>query len=147
MMSGLNKVQLIGNLGRDPEVRSTQNGKKVVTLNIATSENWKDASGNRVERTEWHRVVIWNEPLGEIAEKYLAKGAKVYIEGKLTTRKWKDPDGHDRYSTEIHLTPYNGTMTFLDSAPDNRERPSNGSRSCAPPAPPPSDDLRDEIPF
>ena len=103
-MSGfLNKVQLIGNLGRDPEVRSTQSGKKVVTLNIATGESWKDASGNKVERTEWHRVVIWNEGLGEIAEKYLAKGAKVYVEGKLTTRKWQDQDGNDRYSTEIHL--------------------------------------------
>jgi single-strand DNA-binding protein len=148
MMSGfLNKVQLIGNLGRDPEVRSTQSGKKVVTLNIATGESWKDASGNKVERTEWHRVVIWNEGLGEIAEKYLAKGAKVYVEGKLTTRKWQDQDGNDRYSTEIHLTPYNGTMTFLDSAPDNRERPSNGSRSTEPSAPPPSGDLDDEIPF
>ncbi len=94
-MSGfLNKVQLIGNLGRDPEVRSTQSGKKVVTLNIATGESWKDASGNKVERTEWHRVVIWNEGLGDIAEKYLAKGAKVYVEGKLTTRKWQDQDGN-----------------------------------------------------
>ena len=122
-MSGfLNKVQLIGNLGRDPEVRSTQGGKKVVTLSIATGESWKDASGNKVERTEWHRVVIWNEGLGDIAEKYLVKGAKVYVEGKLTTRKWQDQDGNDRYSTEIHLTPYNGTMTFLDAGADRPRR-------------------------
>ena len=147
-MSGfLNKVQLIGNVGRDPEVRSTQSGKKVVTLNLATGESWKDASGNKVERTEWHRVVIWNEGLGEIAEKYLAKGAKVYVEGKLTTRKWQDQDGNDRYSTEIHLTPYNGTMTFLDSAPDSRGRASNGNGSSVPSAPPPAGDLDDEIPF
>ena len=159
MMSGfLNKVQLIGNLGRDPEVRSTQSGKKVVTLNVATGESWKDASGNKVERTEWHRVVIWNEGLGEIAEKYLAKGAKVYVEGKLTTRKWQDQDGNDRYSTEIHLTPYNGTMTFLDSAPDNRERSAGAAgreRAREPAAAGGSTgagfhgggDLDDEIPF
>jgi single-strand DNA-binding protein len=146
MSGSLNRVQLIGNLGRDPEVRSTQSGKKVVTLNIATSESWKDASGNRVERTEWHRVVIWNEGLGDIAEKYLAKGAKIYLEGKLTTRKWQDQDGNDRYSTEIHLTPYNGTLTFLDSAPD-RERSGGNARTSAPAAAPPSGDLDEEVPF
>src|SRR5271166_2804020 len=118
-MSGyLNRVQLIGNLGRDPEVRHTQAGKTVVTLSIATSENWKDDMGNRVERTEWHRVVIFNEGLGTIAEKFLAKGAKVFVEGKLTTRKYTDSDGVERYSTEIHLTPYNGTLTFLDARKD-----------------------------
>jgi len=118
-MSGyLNKVTLIGNLGRDPEVRATRDGKQVVTLNIATSESWRDASGTRVERTEWHRVVIWNDGLGRIAEKYLAKGAKVYVEGKLVTNKWTDTAGVERYSTEIHLTPYNATLTFLGSAGD-----------------------------
>ena len=123
-MSGfLNKVQLIGNLGRDLETRDTQTGKAVVTLNVATGESWKDASGNKVERTEWHRVVIWNEGLGAIAGKYLTKGAKVYVEGKLTTRKWQDQAGNDRYSTEIHITPYNGTITFLESASASRERP------------------------
>ncbi len=116
-MSGyLNKAQLIGNLGRDPEVRTTQGGKQVVTMSIATAESWRDAnSGDRVERTEWHRVVIWNEGLGKIAEKFLAKGVKVFVEGKLVTNKYTDNQGVERYSTEIHLTPFNGTLTFLDS--------------------------------
>ena len=118
-MSGyLNRVQLIGNLGRDPEGRTTQTGKTVVTLVIATSESWKDERGNRVERTEWHRIVIFSEGLGQIAEKYLEKGSKVYLEGKLCTRKWQDQSGADRYSTEIHLTPYNGVLIFLDSRRD-----------------------------
>ena len=115
-MSGyLNKASLIGNLGRDPEVRTTQSNKVLVTLNIATSESWKDDRGDRVERTEWHRVVIWNEGLAKIAEKFLARGSKVYVEGKLVTNKYTDQAGVDRYSTEIHLTPYNGTLTFLDN--------------------------------
>jgi len=118
-MSGyLNRVQLMGNLGRDPEVRTTQTGKTVVTLVIATGESWKDERGNRVERTEWHRIVIFNEGLGQIAEKYLQKGSKVYLEGKLSTRKWQDQSGADRYSTEIHLTPYNGVLIFLDGRRD-----------------------------
>jgi single-strand DNA-binding protein len=118
-MSGyLNRVQLIGNLGRDPEVRTTQTGKTVVTLVIATGESWKDEGGNRVERTEWHRIVIFNEGLGQIAEKYLQKGSKVYLEGKLCTRKWQDQSGADRYSTEIHLAPYNGVLIFLDGRRD-----------------------------
>jgi len=111
-------VQLIGNLGRDPEVRTAQTGKTVVTLVIATGESWKDERGNRVERTEWHRIVIFNERLGQIAEKYLQKGSKVYLEGKLCTRKWQDQSGADRYSTEIHLTPYNGMLIFLDGRRD-----------------------------
>jgi single-strand DNA-binding protein len=122
-MSGyLNRVQLIGNLGQDPEVRSTQAGKMIVTLSIATGESWNDAqSGERRERTEWHRVVIFNEGLAKIAEKYLTKGAKVLIEGKLATNKWKDSDGNDRYTTEVQVQPYNGTLTFLDSKkPDSR---------------------------
>jgi len=116
-MSGfLNRVQLIGNLGRDPEVRTTQSGGRVVTLSIATTESWKDErSSERRERTEWHRVVIFNEGLGKIAERYLEKGAKVYLEGKLTTRKWQDQSGADRYSTEIHLASYSGVLTFLDN--------------------------------
>ena len=146
-MSGfLNRVQLIGNLGRNPEVRTTQSGKSVVTLSMATSESWKDdRTGDRIERTEWHRVVIWNEALGNIAEKYLAKGSKVFIEGKLTTRKWRDESGADRYSTEIHLTPYNGTLTFLDS-----RKNSNGTASADEPRERPpagSGDVDDDIPF
>ena len=118
-MSGyLNRVQLIGSLGRDPEVRTAQTGKTVVTLVIATGESWKDERGNRVERTEWHRIVIFSEGLGQIAEKYLQKGSKVYLEGKLYTRKWQGQSGADRYSTEIHLTPYNGVLIFLDGRRD-----------------------------
>jgi single-strand DNA-binding protein len=118
-MSGyLNRVQLIGNLGRDPELRTTQTGKAVVTLVIATGESWKDERGNRVGKTEWHRIVIFSEGLGQIAEKYLEKGSKVYIDGKLCTRKWQDQSGADRYSTEIHLTPYNGMLIFLDGRRD-----------------------------
>ena len=118
-MSGyLNRVQLIGNLGRDPEVRTAQTGKTVVTLVIATGESWKDERGNRVERTEWHRIVIFNERLGQIAEKYLQKGSKLYLEGKLCTRKWQDQSGADRYSTEIQLTRYNGMLIFLDGRRD-----------------------------
>ena len=118
-MSGyLNRVQLIGNLGRDPELRTTQTGKTVVTLVIATGESWKDERSNRVEKTEWHRIVIFSEGLGQIAEKYLEKGSKVYLEGKLCTRKWQDQSGANRYSTEIHLTPYNGVLIFLDGRRD-----------------------------
>ena len=140
-MSGfLNRVQLIGNLGRAPEVRTMQNGGQAVTLSIATSESWKDdRSGERRERTEWHRVVIFNEGLGKLAERYLRKGAKVYLEGKLTTRKWQDQSGADRYSNEIHLTPFNGVLTFLDSRRDG-ERPSGGDPAGSP-------DPGDEPPF
>ena len=135
-MSGyLNRVQLIGNLGQDPEVRSTQAGKKIVTLSIATSESWNDAqSGERRERTEWHRVVIFNEGLAKIAEKYLTKGAKVLIEGKLATNKWKDSDGNDRYTTEVQVQPYNGTLTFLDTKKRDGERAAGGNGGTREPA-------------
>ncbi|WP_299875990.1 single-stranded DNA-binding protein [uncultured Sulfitobacter sp.] len=116
MAGSVNKVILIGNLGRDPEVRSFQNGGKVCNLRIATSENWKDRNtGERRERTEWHTVAIFNENLVRLAEQYLRKGSKVYIEGKLETRKWQDQSGQDRYSTEVVLRPYAGELTFLDS--------------------------------
>ena len=114
MAGSVNKVILIGNLGRDPEVRSFQNGGKVVNLRIATSEQWKDkSSGERRERTEWHSVAIFNEPIGRIAEQYLRKGSTVYIEGQLETRKWQDQSGQDRYSTEVVVRPYTGNMTLL----------------------------------
>ena len=117
MAGSVNKVILVGNLGRDPEVRSFQNGGKVVNLRIATSESWKDKqSGERKERTEWHSVAIFSEPLARIAEQYLRKGSKVYIEGQLETRKWQDQSGADRYSTEVVLRPYRGELTLLDSA-------------------------------
>jgi single-strand DNA-binding protein len=115
MAGSLNKVMLIGNLGRDPESRSFQNGGKVVSLNIATSETWKDrATGERKEKTEWHSVQIFNENIGRVAEQYLRKGSKVYIEGALQTRKWQDKNGQDRYTTEIVIQNFNGALTLLD---------------------------------
>ena len=118
MAGSLNKVMLIGNLGQDPEVKSFQNGGKVCNLRIATSEQWKDKnSGERQERTEWHSVAIFSEGLVSVAERYLRKGSKVYVEGQLQTRKWQDQQGNDRYSTEIVLRGFNGTLTMLDGAP------------------------------
>ena len=123
MAGSVNKVILIGNLGRDPEVRSFQNGGKVCNLRIATSETWKDRNtGERREKTEWHSVAIFQEGLVRIAEQYLKKGSKVYIEGQLQTRKWQDQSGQDRYSTEVVLQGYNGVLTMLDG----RDGPSGG---------------------
>lgn len=172
MAGSVNKVILIGNLGRDPEVRTFQNGGKVCNLRIATSENWKDRNtGERRERTEWHSVAIFNENLARLAEQYLRKGSKVYIEGKLETRKWQDQSGQDRYSTEVVLRPYAGEMTFLDGRDggggggqmgggggggqmgyDDRDMGYGGGggggySSGGSPAPAPSRDLDDEIPF
>ncbi len=116
MAGSVNKVTLVGNLGKDPEVRRTGNGDPVVNLRIATSENWRDkASGERKEKTEWHSVVIFNENLAKVAEQYLRKGSKVYIEGQLQTRKWQDQQGQERYSTEVVLQRYRGELTLLDS--------------------------------
>ena len=115
MAGSVNKVILVGNLGRDPEVRSTQDGLKIVNLSLATSESWRDKnSGERREKTEWHRVVIFNEKLGEVAEKFLKKGSKIYVEGALQTRKWTDQGGQERYSTEVVLQRYRGELTMLD---------------------------------
>jgi len=114
-MAGVNKVILVGNLGDDPEARSLNNGGEVVNLRVATSENWKDRDGNRQERTEWHRVVIFNENLGRVAKSYLKKGSKVYLEGQIQTRKWTDQSGADRYSTEIVLQRFRGELVLLDS--------------------------------
>ncbi len=120
----LNKVQIIGNLGRDPELRATQNGSSIAALSVATSESWKDKnSGERVERTEWHRVVILNnDGLCKLVERCLARGSKVYVEGQIRTRKWTDREGVERYATEIHVTPYGGAVIFLDGKRDNDER-------------------------
>ncbi|WP_225026583.1 single-stranded DNA-binding protein [Xinfangfangia pollutisoli] len=119
MAGSVNKVIIVGNLGRDPEVRSFQNGGKVVNLRIATSETWRDRnSGERKERTEWHSVAIFSEPLAKIAEQYLRKGSTVYIEGALETRKWQDQSGQDRYTTEIVLRPYRGELTLLGGRGD-----------------------------
>jgi single-strand DNA-binding protein len=115
MAGSVNKVILIGNLGRDPESRTFNNGGKVCNLRIATSENWKDKqTGERRERTEWHSVAIFSEGLANVAERYLRKGSKVYIEGQLRTRKWQDQSGNDRYSTEVVIDGFNGSMTMLD---------------------------------
>ncbi len=115
MARGINKVILIGNLGDDPDVRFTGQGAAVANLSLATSESWKDQAGNKQEKTEWHRVVIFGK-LAEIAQQYLKKGSKVYIEGKLQTRKWQGQDGQDRYTTEVVVDPFNGQLQMLDSA-------------------------------
>ncbi len=144
-MSSLNKVTLIGRLGKDPEVRNFQNGGKVVNFSIATSERWKDSDGNQKERTEWHNVAIFNEKLGEIAEKYLRKGAQVYLEGQLQTRKWQDQSGNDRYTTEVVLPRFGGAITLIGGRGDGGgDAPANDAprQSVAEDRP-----LDDEIPF
>ena len=143
MSGSLNRATLIGNLGADPEARTTQSGQRIVTFSVATTESWKDTSGERRERTEWHRVVIFNEGLAKIAEKYLTKGAKVFVEGKLATRKWQDQQGNDRYTTEIQLSPYTGTLTFLDSCKGDADERGGRDKGYTPPA----GDDPDEIPF
>jgi single-strand DNA-binding protein len=161
MAGSVNKVILVGNLGKDPEVRSTQSGSKIVNFTLATSDTWNDkASGERKERTEWHRVVIFNERLADIAERYLRKGRKVYVEGSLQTRKWTDQSGQEKYTTEIVIDRFRGELTLLDSgrseeggtgeagsysrdrAPAQRSGPRGGQSWDAP-----KGDLDDEIPF
>jgi single-strand DNA-binding protein len=125
MAGSVNKVILIGNLGADPEIRRTADGRPIANLRIATSENWRDkATGERRERTEWHRVVIFSEGLAKIAEQYLKKGAKVYLEGQLQTRKWQDKEGQDRWTTEVVLQGFNSALTMLDSRGGGGERDS-----------------------
>jgi len=159
MAGSVNKVILIGNLGRDPEVRNFQNGGKVCNLRIATSETWKDRNtGERRERTEWHSVAIFSEPLVRVAEQYLRKGSKVYIEGQLETRKWQDQSGQDRYSTEVVLRPYRSELTMLDGRGDGgggggyvSDQSSGGDYGHADdrggPGGPAGRDIDDEIPF
>ena len=160
MAGSVNKVILVGNLGKDPEVRNAQSGMKIVNLALATSDSWNDkASGERKEQTEWHRVVIMNDKLGEVAEKYLRKGSKVYIEGKLQTRKWTDQSGQDKYTTEVLIGRFGGELQLLDRNPNAS---SGGGEDYAPRAAPaakaparavggwdaqPGADLDDEIPF
>lgn len=116
MAGSVNKVILVGNLGRDPEVRYAQSGAKIVNMSVATSESWKDKqTGERQERTEWHRVVIFNDRIGDVAEKYLKKGSKVYLEGQLRTRKWTDKSGQEKYTTEVVIERFRGELTLLDS--------------------------------
>jgi single-strand DNA-binding protein len=177
MAGSVNKVILVGNLGADPEIRRTQDGRPIVNLRLATSETWRDRnSGERRERTEWHRVVIFSEGLAKVAEQYLKKGSKVYIEGQLQTRKWQDQQGQDRWSTEVVLQGYNAQLTMLDKAAgggvggdfaDDGGAPDYGSYGSgsfgggsgsrpSTPAPArqpalagggPRDDMNDEVPF
>lgn len=175
MAGSVNKVILVGNLGADPETRNFQNGGMVCNLSVATSESWRDKNtGERKERTEWHRVAIFSEPLAKVAQQYLRKGSKVYLEGQLETRKWQDQSGQDRYTTEVVLRPYKSELTMLDSrqdregmgggggynqvgygggqdnrggGQDNRGGGYDQGRGAPQPAPARSDDLDDEIPF
>jgi single-strand DNA-binding protein len=153
-MASVNKVILVGNLGKDPEIRRTQDGKAIANLSIATSESWRDKNtGERKEKTEWHRVVIFNENLCKIVEAYLKKGSKVFLEGALQTRKWTDKDGVEKYSTEIVLQGFNSTLVMLDTKTDSAapsrsyadEKPA--TRTGAPVSPRSSDDMDDSIPF
>ena len=147
MAGSVNKVILVGNLGKDPEVRRMTSGDPVVNLSIATSESWRDkASGERKEKTEWHRVVIFNKNLADVAEKYLRKGSKVYVEGQLQTRKWTDKDGAEKYSTEVVLQNFRGELTMLDGKNGGGE--GGGGRGAGEtPASFQRDELDDEIPF
>ena len=150
MAGSVNKVILVGNLGREPEARAMQNGGKVVTFSLATNESWRDkATNERRDKTEWHRVVIFNQNLGDIAEKYLQKGSKVYLEGQLQTRKYTDQSGQEKYTTEVVLQAFGSTLTLLDS---QRDGPSSEYDSPATDTSLPSDDttaagLDDDIPF
>ena len=164
MAGSVNKVILVGNLGRDPEVRSTQDGNKIVNLSLATSERWKDKnSGEQRERTEWHRVVIFNENLGRIAEQYLRKGSTCYIEGQLQTRKWTDQQGVEKYSTEVVLQRFRGELTLLGGRADTAsgmidrggfgggevgydQTPTTGGQASPPPMRS-ANDIDDDIPF
>jgi len=151
MAGSVNKVILVGNLGKDPEVRSFQNGGRVARFSIATSESWKDkASGERREKTEWHNISVTNDNLVTVCERFLKKGSKVYVEGQLETRKWQDKDGHDRYTTEVVLKPFRGELTMLDSKSGAGSGGSYGGDAPsfeAPAAATALPDLDDDIPF
>lgn len=155
MAGSVNKVILIGNLGQDPEVRSFPNGGKVCNLSVATSETWRDKqTGERKERTEWHRVAIYSEPLVNVAERFLKKGSKVYLEGQLETRKWQDQSGQDRYTTEVALRPFRSELTMLDGRGEgggygggDRDERSGGGFGGSQGGGRGGADLDDEIPF
>jgi len=157
MAGSVNKVIIVGNLGADPDIKRTQDGRPIVNLSVATSDSWKDKNtGERREKTEWHRVVIFSEGLCRIAESYLKKGSKVYLEGQLQTRKWQDKDGNDRWSTEVVLQNFNSTLTMLDSRNEgggNYDKPQSSDQSgdIGQSGPvggaPASGDIDDEIPF
>ena len=142
MAGSVNKVILVGNLGKDPEVRNAQNGTKIVNFTLATSESWNDkGSGERREKTEWHRVVVFNERIADVVERFCRKGKKVYVEGSLQTRKWTDQSGQDKYTTEIVLQPYNGKLIMLDGAGAQNRNGNVGHADNS------GGDLGDEVPF
>lgn len=156
MAGSVNKVILVGNLGRDPEARQMQDGNTVVNISLATSESWRDkTTGERREKTEWHRVVIFNERLVDVAQKYLHKGSKIYIEGQLQTRKWTDQSGVEKYSTEVVLQRFRGELQMLDRAGEggggggeyNQDRPSGGASGSSDGGAPTGGNLDDDIPF
>ena len=155
MAGSINKVILVGNLGRDPEIRHSSDGTKIVNIALATSESWKDKnSGERRDRTEWHRVVIFNERIADVAERYLKKGSKVYLEGQLQTRKWTDQQGQERYTTEVVISRFKGELTMLDGrasgddyAHDTFSTPSSPSSGHLSSSPSSLDILDDEVPF
>ena len=152
MAGSLNKVMLIGNLGADPVIRQTQDGKRLAQLSLATSESWKDkATGEKKEKTSWHRIVIFNDGLAGVVENYVKKGSKIFVEGQLQTRKFTDQDGNEKYTTEVVLGNYNGTLTMLDSRGGNTESmgaiDSDVNQDMASSQPPADIDIDDEIPF
>jgi len=152
MAGSLNKVMLIGNLGADPVIRQTQDGKRLAQLSLATSESWKDkATGEKKEKTSWHRIVIFNDGLAGVVENYVKKGSKIFVEGQLQTRKFTDQDGNEKYTTEVVLGNYNGTLTMLDSRGGNTESmgaiDNDVNQDMASSQPPADLDIDDEIPF
>lgn len=155
MAENLNKVQLIGRLGKDPEARTTQSGKTIVNFSLATGRSWKDKNtGEKREQVEWHTVVVFNEPLARIVEQYCRKGSRIYVEGALRTRKWQDQQGADRWTTEVVLEDFRGAIELLDQAPSNRPPPADSSddygkakSGAATQAPATSQGLDDDIPF
>ncbi len=145
MAGSVNKVILVGNLGRDPEIRSTQDGTKIASFSIATSESWKDKqTGERKDRTEWHRIAIFNERLTELAEKYLRKGSKVYVEGSLQTRKWTDTNNVERYTTEVVISRFRGELTMLDGRNSGGDNTADDQAGALPNH---FDELNDDVPF
>jgi single-strand DNA-binding protein len=147
-MSSLNQVSLIGRLGKDPEVRHTQGGKPIANFSVATSETWKDKSGEKQERTEWHNVVVFNEGLANVVEKYLHKGSQVYVQGQIRTRKWEDKDGATRYTTEVVLDAFNGVLRMLGGKPEGGASESEPKpQAKAKPAVRAEELLDDEVPF
>lgn len=153
MAGSINKVILVGNLGRDPEIRHTANGKKIANFSLATSEIWRDTNGERQERTEWHRIVVFNSSTADFVERFLKKGSKVYVEGSLQTRKWTDNNGQDKYTTEIVVSNFRGEIALLDGRADGAEAADNApdagwDSSAASEAPAENTgDFNDEIPF